>query len=235
MTAKGQGPPLTLAYPEIAGCKAPRTGGLYRCPATVFHMDVLINLSGGVDSVYALWQHVKNGGDPLLHHCHLITPSGRHTYEKQAVRRVMRWLMDHGYGAPKLVETTFAAGTAGYNLQDVEVIGFMTANVLLHPAHRDIDTVIISANSGDLAQGPGYERRVANRNTIIQTLVSDRDIRFEYPIADVSKQEMVRTMPSDLLAACWWCRRPRRNGSTCGNCRPCREVAEGLSQRRSGA
>jgi len=185
---------------------------------------LLVNLSGGVDSVYAAWRLLGAGHRLLLHHCVMRNDEGRADVEKAAVGQVLEWLRDSKLRRFDYIESGYDHGTLGRLPYDVEVIGFLTGVILRDPARHRITTVVVSSNAGDVSVTKPGSPRVVRRQQIAE-MVAGRRLRWWVPFSTVTKQQMVADLPGELREMVWSCRKPR-DGGTCKVCRPCREIAE---------
>ena len=202
-------------YPNTRG-----RGGVYGGRAV--NPKVMINLSGGVDSVYAAYEALKRGEHVLLHHCVLKSRTNRWQQERKAVNHALNYFSRMGMDSYTYVETSFDYGKITYLIYDVELIGFLTGLVLRNPKYKSISKVVVSINANDpSAQDINTPRRV-KANALTEVLL-DRQVNFEYPYVNITKAEMVKALPRDLVAGLWWCRTPRA-GNKCGRCKPCREI-----------
>lgn len=185
--------------------------------------NVLINLSGGIDSVYAAWQSLKNGDEPILHHCTLKNRSRRWAHEKKAVSETLNYFSKVGLNKYKYLESGFDYGTLTHLIYDVEIIGFLSGVVLRNPRYLSIDRVIVSVNANDPTGQDinNFRRTQANAYT---ELVAGRKINWEYPMISMEKSEIISKMPRELVSSSWWCRRPQKNSKPCGYCRSCKET-----------
>lgn len=183
----------------------------------------MVNISGGVDSVYAALKALESGERLLLHHCVLKSRANRWQQEKKAVAHALSYYKLRGLDDFHYVETSFDYGQISYLIYDVELIGFLTGLVLRNPRYNSVEKVIVSVNKDDPSgRDLNTPRRVIS-NALARTLLFDRPINFVYPHIDITKKEMIRDTPKELLEKLWWCRTPK-NGKQCGTCRPCREI-----------
>ena len=197
------------------------TADLGRAPAPGAE-TLLLNLSGGVDSVYAAWRLLTDGHRLILHHCILRNREGRHDVEARAVRLVASWLRDHRLRAFTLLESGYDHGNLGRLPYDVEVLGFLTGVVLRDPSRRKIDTVVVSANSADASVTAPTTSRIVRRRQLAEAMVGRR-LNWWIPFAHMTKAQMIAELPAELLELCWWCRRPQGT-MPCRRCRTCREI-----------
>jgi 7-cyano-7-deazaguanine synthase in queuosine biosynthesis len=182
----------------------------------------MINLSGGVDSVYAAYESLKNGEDLLLHHCVLKSRTNRWEQERKAVDHALKYFSRNGLDNYTYVETGFDYGKINYLIYDVELVGFLTGLVLRNPKYKNISKVVVSINANDPSAKDINTPRRFKANALAEVLL-DKKINFEYPYVDITKESMVRSLPRELLSGLWWCRTPR-GGNKCGACKPCREI-----------
>lgn len=181
----------------------------------------LHNLSGGLDSTFVAWKWLCEHPERLLiHHCHLKTRQNRYPNEAEAVNRILDWLREHGLGHFDFVETTFDYGTSRSGVYDIEIIGFMTAVIVRGKRNKDIDTVLVSASANDMKLR-NIAVRQERREALIRLMNPDRRLSFAWPIKTLSREDMVRDMPTDLFDLTWSCRRPK-DGKPCGKCHTCR-------------
>lgn len=186
--------------------------------------DLMINISGGVDSVYAAYDTLNSGRSVLLHHCVLKSRTNRWSQERKAVDHALKYFVRKGLDNFSYLETSFDYGKISYLIYDVELIGFLTGLVLRNPKYKSVNEVLVSINSDDpSAKDPNTPRRV--KANLLTDTVMDRKIQFTYPYIEISKRDMLKNIPKDLLAGLWWCRTPV-GGNKCGRCRPCREINE---------
>ncbi len=182
----------------------------------------MINLSGGVDSVYAAYDALKRGEEVLLHHCVLKSRTNRWQQEKKSVNHALNYFSKVGLNTYTYVETSFDYGKITYLIYDVELIGFLTGLVLRNPKYKNVSRVIVSVNANDpSARDVNTPRRV--KANALTDILMDKQVKFEYPYIEISKADMIKSLPPDLVAGLWWCRTPR-GGNKCGRCKPCREI-----------
>jgi 7-cyano-7-deazaguanine synthase in queuosine biosynthesis len=60
-------------------------------------------------------------------------------------------------------------------------------------------------------------------------LTSEREVECIYPLVDVTKTEVMKMMPYELLKLCWYCRVPI-DEKPCERCHTCKQVAEGTNE-----
>jgi 7-cyano-7-deazaguanine synthase in queuosine biosynthesis len=184
-------------------------------------METLINLSGGVDSVYCVWKLLKENPDEkfLIHHV-ARGKTVRTKKEKESVDSVLKYLKDNDLTNYKYIETT------GYDLpksvsaiKGIEMVGFFTGVILR--SYKNIKKIVICANSEDLVQGDGYNLRSKTRFDITHATSRGIEVEYLYPIRNMTKGEIADSLPVELLSLCFYCRKPDMEGNPCGKCQPC--------------
>jgi hypothetical protein len=179
----------------------------------------LIQLSGGLDSTYCLYDWLKNNPDKFIvvHHINLINHEGRCDLEKKAVYNILNWFDSKGLNNYFYLENTFDYGNLRFIIKDVEVCGFHIGAILRNKRWKSINEVIM----------PIYEPEIANRQkraAAIAKLVSMRkNLLLSYPIKNKTKSFVLDGMPKELINLCWYCRNPV-NSKTCGKCKTCKDV-----------
>ncbi len=138
------------------------------------------------------------------------------------MQHALNYFTSQGLNTYTYVETTFDYGKITYLIYDVELIGFLTGLVLRNPKYKNVSRVIVSVNANDPSARDVNTPRRVKANALTDILI-DRQVNFEYPYVDITKADMVKSLPPDLVKGLWWCRTPRA-GNRCGRCRPCKEI-----------
>jgi len=193
-------------------------------------MKTLINLSGGIDSTFALYRYLKNNPEEkaLIHFCHLINHEGREPYESKAVSNILQWLSENNLNNFKFVESQFDYKSLGNIIRDVELLSFLTAVICQNPAHQTISEVILSVNKDEKNRYTNkfYNDELIRREKLVK-LIAKRYIKFKFPICEMTKTDIIQEMPKELFDLCWYCRRPK-NGKVCNSCHTCNLVNNSL-------
>lgn len=196
--------------------------------------DTLLLLSGGIDSAWCLWQRVQAGLPTRTHHVVLKDHEGRARVESAATKRVLSWI--HSNGGSNLIhhtESTVDFGTVRWIPKNFYLWAYWAGVIMAAPSGRDITTVVLPRHSDAFPGGPtspGALKSDEAYTTTIQ-LITGRAPQLEFPMAHLTKAEVIQSMPEGLLAACWWCRRPQ-NGKPCHQCQTCRQVDPALTSER---
>jgi 7-cyano-7-deazaguanine synthase in queuosine biosynthesis len=184
-------------------------------------METLINLSGGVDSVYCAWKLLKENPDEkfLIHHV-ARNKTLRTKKEKEAVDAVLKYFKDNDLTNYKYIETKGYVLPKGVSsVQAIEMVGYFTGIILR--SYKNIKNVVICANSEDLIQGQLYNIRSTTRFNIVNATSRGVEVTYLYPIKHMTKGEIADALPTELLSLCFYCRRPDVEGNSCGECQPC--------------
>lgn len=188
--------------------------------------DALLMFSGGLDSVQALHARLVAGRSTRVHHVRLRNWEGRAAHEHRAVRRVLSWAQRNGYS--RLIDYTesgFDYGDLRYVVRDHNVWGLFAGIILANPANAHLTQVIRTFHRdsvvGGLESAAGQAAETGWRVPIER--LAKHDVEFVYPQIGMTKAEIIAALPDDLLAASWWCRRPRA-GKPCHRCHTCRQV-----------
>lgn len=169
----------------------------------------LINLSGGADSVYLLYKYLMENKHVVVHHCNMKNHEGRFLAERSATNKVIKWLKDNKLETFIYFESSMDYGTIRYIVKDIEVIGFFTGVIIRDSKFNNLTEIAISANCNDESTNPN-DPSVINRKKIIDVLKpKTRDIELTFPIIHMSKQDIIKSMPKELLDKIWFCRRPK--------------------------
>jgi hypothetical protein len=178
----------------------------------------IIQLSGGLDSAYCLYDWLKNNPTEhiIVHHINLINHEGRAKVEQDATYSILKWLDKNGLDNYFYLESTFDYGSIGYIIKDVEICGFHIGIILRNKKWDSVQDVIL----------PIYEPEMAirqKRAVKLIELVSNKKLNLIYPIKNTTKKETIGKMPQELYELCWFCRKPENN-KPCGKCNTCKSV-----------
>ena len=200
---------------------------------------VLVSWSGGIDSTSCLWQLLRDGVCVLAHHVELRSPDGRWQAEGPAVEAQRAWFAAHGMPIEYFKTTGFDYGNVAKYVRDINITAFAAGFILA--GYPSVSQVVISSSADDAKQRD-FEVFQATRRQFTE-LMAGREFEWLWPNINKTKQQTMAEMPPDLLALCWYCRRPlveQGKGTNrfvrCGHCRTCREViaAESALARQAG-
>lgn len=181
----------------------------------------LIQLSGGIDSTYVLWKWLLENPNQycVVHHINFKSiGENRVNEERQAVDKILKWLDSKGLNNYFYLENSFDYGNFTSSLYDVELCGFLAGVILYSPRWKSVTKMIHSIYDHE-------SDREGKRKKLMQ-IASERDIESIYPLKDKKKWQVIKEMPQELLELCWYCRTPKPNYQTCGECHTCKAVAE---------
>lgn len=179
---------------------------------------ILVNLSGGIDSTFALWRYLTDDVAVAVHHCHMENSEHRASAETAATADVLAWLASGGLVPVEAIETSMDV-SAVKRLTDPQVIGFLTG--LICRERRDLEVALTYSASDRPARDPSIEWFA--RGPRFAEQLAGRTITWHWPLRDLTKPQIIAAMPPDLLDRCWTCRRPE-NGRPCRRCATCRRL-----------
>lgn len=201
-------------------------------------MKYFINFSGGFDSTYYLWRFLKENPKEriLVHHCLLF--EARRAVEKSAVDNILRYFRTHGMNNFEYVETQFSRMGIKGTIYDIEPLYFLAG--LLIRTRNSIKTVFIPICREELdgtfkihllSGKPWGEYKDARgrfyKSMLYCKTAAERELEFKTPYYELTKRQMIKEMPPELVRMVWYCRRPR-NGKPCRVCFNCRRVQKAL-------
>lgn len=200
----------------------------------------LVMFSGGIDSTAALLLVIANPsqyGQIHVHHVHIQNIEARWKAEAAAVKSVLAYIRAH-YATPFTTsESSINTPHLGGNfLFDSEVTGFITG----YMTSRDplITKVIFGATGTDFARG--VSKAVARGKAIHNAFHEpgeDHSVAVkEYPLSEMTKEEVYNTLPTELAALTWSCRTPHyADGKPieCGKCKTCVLELRGIDRVKS--
>lgn len=190
----------------------------------------LISLSGGLDSTYCLYDFLKNNPDKkiVVHHINLRhNAEDRLEVEKEAVKRILDWLRGKKLNNFIYHESSWDYGSLPrIAIKDIQIVSLFAAVILKTHGYQNINKIILSWHKGEV------NREDINRGfrvkAMLKTAEVDRDIELLFPIEFMTRREMIRKMPNELVSMVRSCRHPKPN--PCENCKTCNEyIAEGLT------
>ena len=202
----------------------------------LFDSASLVMFSGGIDSTYLLYQQLTETTDNIHAHHIVFKPHSkfkRDDVESLACERIYKYLMNirsFTYSSSELDLSQFP-----YTGWDSDSQLFMASRVAPSLAAKNI-TVMIGDNANDYKQenvADRLERNVSsNLWTALLNSLEDHqreriNPKIQYPIANLSKQEIIERLPKDLLDLTWSCREPIRNDSgvhPCRKCHACKQI-----------
>ena len=180
----------------------------------------LIQFSGGIDSTFVLWWWLLNHPDEycVVHHIDMMHFEKRNKEELDAVDRVLRWLDSQGLKNYFYLQNPFDYGNIPGVVYDVEVCGFLAGIILYSERFKSISKVFFPIY--------GHETTREQIRKEVMHLTAKRKVECIYPLVGLSKTDVMKMMPYELLKLCWYCRVPL-DGKACGNCNTCEQVLKG--------
>jgi 7-cyano-7-deazaguanine synthase in queuosine biosynthesis len=200
-------------------------------------MTTLVMFSGGLDSTAALYKLLTGGADELhVHHVHLVNRDGRDRAERDAVQAALAWCRGHcrpfAYSESTLDFSALRAIPIDYLS-----IAYAACQVAIDlPACNRIAVGVLAADLDEI------KRKVSERQRRVfeamyacyrERKLGETVVEWIYPVYELSKAQVAASLPPELRAAAWSCRRPVKTATgyrICGECKPCRKRAEVSAQ-----
>jgi len=202
-------------------------------------MTTLVMFSGGLDSTAALYKLLTASEDELhVHHVHLVNRDGRARAERDAAQAVIAWCRANC--------RPFAYSESALDFESLRAIpidylsiAFAACQVIIDVPRCDrIAVGILAADLDEVKRKVSeQQRRVfeAMYACYRARKLGEPVVEWLYPVYELSKAQVVASLPEELRAAAWSCRRPVATAGgyrICGECKPCRkrrEVSEQLN------
>lgn len=201
---------------------------------------ILIMLSGGIDSTYALFKYLTETDLPLhAHHISMqVWEESRDAPEDVAARKVTNFCGGYRSFSHSHSDYGFELPYTGW---DTDVQLLMAARVAANlEAHRV--TLVLGINADDVAREEIKERM--SRNVIqnlweaqIASIDPERrgriNPKIHLPFDGVAKAQMVKELPTGLFKMTWSCRKPVVDGDNhtpCGECHACVAKAQAIQK-----
>lgn len=194
--------------------------------------DTLLQISGGQDSAYVAWKWLTENPDKILflHHINLYHPAeNRLVPENEAVRKILKFFDRNRLKNYVYFESGFSYGALPcLSIKDIQICALFAGIILRTPQFKNIKTLLLSWHQGEV------DRVDINRGFRVKDMFKALDIEgidFQFPIIDMTREQMAAEMPERLLKLVHTCRRPSRDGA-CGKCKTCLEMKEAGIWRR---
>ena len=187
----------------------------------------LLHFSGGMDSTYVLYKHLltRPFDRILVHHIQLRhTAEDRLQQEQRAVDHILHYFRTHGLTNFETHTSAFDYGTLPrISIKDIQIVSLFTGIILRTPRYSNIHTLHLSWHQGEVDNDE--IKRGFRVRAMLTALDTGHDLRFNFPIADMSRADMAADMPPELLAMVHSCRKPT-NGNHCRRCKTCLELKQ---------
>ncbi|MCP4440266.1 MAG: hypothetical protein GY810_15080 [Aureispira sp.] len=193
----------------------------------------IIPFSGGVDSTAVLYQTLTQNPEQeyFVFKVNIINAASasRTIQEEEAVRNILEWLRNHGINnfTFRKLEYNYAELGAPQPHWDSEVVNFAAASCIL--SHPEIEEFMEGAIADDFLQ-EGFHDRISHIAKILYlvTKKNPQDLKIVFPLKDMYKYDVMKSMPIDLLALTWSCRYPKGGSNynliRCHQCPPCQTI-----------
>lgn len=205
-------------------------------------MAALVMLSGGIDSTAALAHLLTADDQPVFAH-YIVKKDAESPHmaaaETHAVNRIVPYCQK-AYRPFQFTHSVwdFRLPYFGWNLT---LCAFVGAQVI-RSFGTGIDRYVTGVNYEHFHGLGDWERRVQEAEKTFEAAFTtsnrERLPAIEWPLAEMTKQQVVDTLPVDLLELTWSCRHPvptsEKNGfDVCGVCVACKTLQKVTGLHRS--
>jgi 7-cyano-7-deazaguanine synthase in queuosine biosynthesis len=188
----------------------------------------LLHLSGGQDSTFVLFDWLrKNPHETILvHHVNLFHKAeNRLNPEKKAVRNILEWLRKNKLDNFIYEESEFSYGSLDrITVKDIQIISVFTSIILKTPRFESIRTLLLSWHEGEVFSEE-INRGFRVKKMMEALEVPEGKVTLEFPIMNMTREDMLHQMPLSLFKLIHSCRKPI-NFSPCGKCKTCLEFGD---------
>ena len=189
----------------------------------------LVMMSGGVDSVYALWALLTGTDDTILvHHINFANAEGRHSIEALRSRQIVDYLSAKVRPFNYSESTIDHRGLAWFGY-DIVAVGFeagLIAHSYLRNHHRPVDRWTI----GTCREEGHWQGRFRHVEACCAANCFPHPPPDFFLLPPIPKQEQIARLPEELVALTWGCRHPvltHRGIEACAICTTCRRLIDG--------
>lgn len=189
--------------------------------------DAIVPLSGGIDSTAALFKTLKNNPTKnyLVFRIDMVhgTSGHRTTREAMATEQILHWLQAEGFTNFGYRELRIDYAQLGMMppVWDSEVVNFAASLVI--QAKPEISEFIEGAIYDDYLED-GFDERLDKIEKILRlhTGKSKKELQIVFPLKDMDKYQVMKSIPESLLNLTWSCRYPKIVAAwTYGRCHEC--------------
>ena len=206
---------------------------------------VLVMFSGGVDSTFMLYHYLKNTDYKIhVHHISLRYPSEpRWKEEDIASKNIVQYCQN--IRSFDYSESRMDFGFYKYAGRDSDTQLVMAAKVApnikgpislaLGWQYSDYQEDLINGRAKERVTEKLWEALCESIDYGLDKHIN-REILLPLVQMKLSKKEMLKILPLELLRLTWSCRRPLKDKNSvsrpCGKCHPCREIKEAYEKKK---
>jgi len=196
--------------------------------------QILIPISGGLDSTYVLYKYLTETNYMIYaHHIELYDKyQFRIDQENKASKDVVSWLKkntrDFRYSQSSYINP--------FGGSDITLVLFTMSQICYWLLGPETDEIVVATGRvvEDDERGP-----IHTQDDVFFAGIKNIDvpITLERPIRHMTKQEVINKMPKELVNLTWSCRTPIFiNGvaTPCGECHACKERLNAENGAKNG-
>ena len=183
---------------------------------------ILIPVSGGIDSLAALWHYRHE--DMTVFHLILGSHWPRRIAELEATRKAMIWIRPHLQGKIVYSEHNILPTNPINTVEDLYPVNTSIGCILqLNPDISKVCRIVIKE---DFIDNTYVKRRLACY--IIAETLAQRKIKWVSPFKHMKKFDVKKSMPLELFRlaiSCWGPVFKHNEWHRCGSCDKCKECS----------
>ncbi len=214
-----------MSYQRLELSRVNKTSTLTWTDKTEQDQCILVMLSGGLDSIFILWDALANTMRRVIaHHVELINREERGLVENLACQQVVGWLKKNCRDFHYTTSSANRNELSHFGM-DLAAVGFEAGLAAQSYQQKTNQTVDYWQIGHCLDEGNGWPALWRN----VLNCAEAGSFPFDPPAylhrELISKAAQKDQMPHELVQFSWGCRRPvQRNGLTkaCGECKTCK-------------
>jgi tRNA(Ile)-lysidine synthase TilS/MesJ len=184
--------------------------------------------SGGLDSTGVFYNLMQDKKQIHLHHMNLINRENRSKAESIAVKNICDYMKK--FGDFKYTESTHEYPSYNGNFMwDSDLYNFMAGTICL--SLNEITEVALGMTKSDI--NTRVNQRAERGSKIFESFGTKA--KKTYPLVSMTKMEIYKMLPKDLVDLTWSCRTPVYDGENikkCKSCKSCKELRFNYSPKQ---
>jgi 7-cyano-7-deazaguanine synthase in queuosine biosynthesis len=184
---------------------------------------ILAAVSGGLDSTIMAWRLLTTTDEPLhIHYVSLRSKSGRWKAEDAAMRKIIPWLRAHC----RYFDYTTTVRSTSMKIADIAIVSDECARLIESGKIKRPRAFVRGAQANDYADPSLAGRQKAALENWKAHFAGEAP-PIEFPVKDITREELVASAPQELIKITWTCRHPRIVNNQfvqCTACKACREL-----------
>lgn len=185
---------------------------------------ILIPLSGGLDSTYAVYKALEAGHTVITTYLKIDNNKDKVANELKTINLLDAHFTNKYYGQYKPQYgrvNSIDINSGSDNLVLPQMPAFLMN--LMYCITEDIDEIHLGGVLND--DMISYEKEIKDAFEGLKPLLyKTKDVKIKMPHKKLHKFQIIDELPEDLLKLVTTCEHPKYNGIACGNCGPCKRI-----------